>query len=271
MKLTQKISTIAAGCLLLASGSSFAQNGLDFGIKGIFQATALLNNTDQAAGPELDLKNKLGGGGGASVGYTFNKHMGVELGVLYSKQGWSYTGSVGRIGASNDVYILCTEFQGLAQSNNIPFTGTYSADISLTCIKIPLLFRYTGDNTKSTYFSSFIGPQINMLSAVNVQVNNTNASFSGYGIKAEDLYKKMTIDAVLGLGVGIKLSTNFLLTAHLRLDYGLGDAEDKSKTITVNGALQKFWDSGRAATNNATGGLLVGLNYKLVKKAKSKK
>ncbi len=128
-----------------------------------------------------------------------------------------------------------------------------------------MLFRYTGDNTKKTYFSSFIGPQIDMLSAASVQVNSQNASFSKFNTTATDLYKKTTLDAVFGVGVGINLSKNLVLSGHLRLDYGLGDAEDKS--VTVGGG--KLYNSARAATHNATGGALIGLTYRLTKKAKT--
>ena len=257
---------VAAACLLLASGSSFAQRGFDFGIKGIYQATGLPNKTDDDAGPELDFKNKMGFGGGVAVGYTITKHLGVEIDALYSKQGWSYTGSVGRINSGNTgILILCDEFQSLAATNNIPFTGTYSADITLNCIKIPLLLRYTGNTANRTYFSSFIGPQINMLSSTTVQVNGRTASFAAYGVKAEDLYKKMTMDAVLGLGIGIRLPANLTVSAHLRLDYGLGDAEDKSKTYSDNGVSTKIYDPKRATTNNATAGVQIGVSYKLKK------
>ena len=262
---------LAAGCLVLISTSSFAQSGFDFGIKGFVGTSSLLNSNDQAAGPELDYKNSIKLAGGISGGYNFNKRMGIELNVLYAKQGQGYKGEVSQITPSGyGIVILSQAFQSFAYANNMSFTGNYTADMSTTCLKIPLLFRYTGDNTKSVYFSSFIGPQLDLLSAVDMQVNGKTISPSNYNIKAEDLYKKTTVDAVLGLGVGINLPSNLVLSAHLRLDYGLGDAENKSETTTAFGVPEKVYSGARAATNNATGGLLISLNYKLVKKAQPK-
>ncbi len=262
---------LAAGCLLLISTSSFAQSGFDFGLKGFVGTSSLINSNDQAAGPELDYKNSVKIAGGISGGYSFNKHIGVELNVLYAKQGQSYKGEVSQITPSGyGIVILSQAFQSFAYANNVSFTGNYTADISTTCLKIPLLFRYTGDNTKGVYFSSFIGPQLDMLNAVNIQVNGKTISPSNYNLKAEDFYKKTTVDAVLGLGVGINLPSNLVLSAHLRLDYGLGDVENKSETTTAFGVSEKVYSSARAATNNATGGLLISLNYKLVRKAKGK-
>ncbi len=255
---------VAAACLLFASGASFAQRGFDFGLKGTYQASAMLNQTDQDAGPELDFKNKMGFGAGASIGYTFTKHIGAEIGILYSKQGWSYTGESGRIATStNGILIICDEFQGLAFYNTIPFSSKYTADISLTYLKIPLLFRYTGNSANRTYFSGFIGPQLNMLSSAVTKVNGTTTSFAAYGIKNEDMYKKQTLSGVLGLGFGVRLPANLTVALHLRLDYGLNDAEDKSKNGTMLGINYNMYDPKRATTNNATAGLMLSVNYKL--------
>ena len=109
-----------------------------------------------------------------------------------------------------------------------------------------------------------------MLSSAVFQVNGQTASFSSYGIKPEDMFKKTTLDAVIGVGVGINLSDNLVLGVHLRLDYGLGDVENKSETVTSGGTSSKVYDAGRATTNNATGGGLISLNYKFAKKAPAK-
>ena len=63
---------------------------------------------------------------------------------------------------------------------------------------------------------------------------------------------------------------NLVLTAHLRLDYGFGDVEKKDEMFTSGGVQQRFYSTGRVATHNATGGLMIGLNYKFVKKEKEK-
>jgi hypothetical protein len=264
MKLTK---LIAACCLSFAGAPLFAQSGFDFGLKGIVQTSSLLNSTDQAAGKELNFSNKVTGGIGVAGGYSFTEHLGVELNILYSKQTQGYTGEVDQITQpTTGVKILSQEFQYLAIANQIPFTGNYTASIAMSCIKIPILFRYTGDNTKKKYFSSFIGPQINMINAINYEINGQKMSFSNTNVTAMDLYKKTTIDAVLGVGMGFNLSDNISLSWHLRLDYGLGDVEDKS--FTPSGSNGKIYDNSRAATHTATGGLLISVSYKLVHKNK---
>jgi len=268
--LASKVIAVCALCL--ATGPVFAQ--LDFGLKCNIQTSALINSQDQAAGPELDYKNNVGVAPGIEVGYTFNKHFGAEINFLYSKQGQGYKGDPTVITTNaTGVLILSNEFKALASSNNIAFTTPYTARIDLTYIKIPLLLRYTGNNTKKIFFSSFIGPQFDLLSSAKTQINGTNTTFP-YGIKNEDLYKKTTVDAVLGLGAGMNLSKNIVLSVHLRLDWGLGDAENKSETYTLptsppGASSIKFYDPSRAANHNATGGGLISLTYKLVKKAKA--
>ena len=69
---------------------------------------------------------------------------------------------------------------------------------------------------------------------------------------------------MLALGAGFNITEHFLLTAHLRFDYGFGDVEKKDITISYAGLpATNFYSSGRSATHNATAGLLIGINYKL--------
>jgi opacity protein-like surface antigen len=77
------------------------------------------------------------------------------------------------------------------------------------------------------------------------------------------LYKKTTIDLAFGLGAAYNITKNISVSLQLRVDYGFSDLEKKD--FTYSGA--EFWDHDRAGTHNATGGALIGLNYKLLKKA----
>ncbi len=249
-------------CTLLPT-TSFAQ-GFDFGLKTVIQTSALLNTVDQAAGAELDVSQKVGVAYGIGAGYSFNKRMGVELDLLLSADGESYKGVVANIDPTKpDVF--CDNIKALATLNKITFTGNYTADVVLDYLKIPILFRLTGVNTKKIYFGLFAGPQVNLLTSVKYKINGQDATLSGANASLSDMYKKTTLDAILGVGAGFNVSEKFAITAHLRLDYGLGDAENKS--ATVNGT--DYYGSGRPATHNASGGLMIGLNYKLVKKEKA--
>ncbi len=255
---------VAICALTMACTPVFAQKGFDFGLKGNIQTTSLINSNDQAAGTELDYKNYTTMALGVSAGYSFNNHTGVEINILSSKQGQGYVGETSQINGNSGL-ILSGLFASFALAQGIPFTGNYTARITTNVIKVPILFRYTGNTTKKVYFSSFIGPQINILSKVKFTINDQDVSFSGSGNKPEDLYKKTTFDVAFGFGAGFNLSKNINLSVHLRLDYGLGDMEDKS--FIPSGASDKFWPAGRASTHNATGGGLISLNYKLIKKA----
>ena len=261
---------IITAALSIACGPLFAQSGFDFGLKGIFQASSLINTQDQAAGPELDYKVKTSIAGGVSAGYSFTKHLGAEINILSSTQGQGYVGVVNDIN-SNSGAILSSEFKALAQANNIPFTGNYTAQIYLHTIKIPLLFRYTGNNTKKVFFSSFIGPQINLLSSAKLKINGQDAPVpAAANMNFTDAYKKTTLDVAFGFGAGMNITDNLVLSLHLRLDYGLGDAENKSASVNYGSGTgtSNWYNSSRSANNNATGGGMVSISYRLVKKAK---
>jgi len=265
---------IAVSVLSLFGAHSFAQTGFDFGLKGIVQSSSLINAQDIAAGNELNFKDRLGVGGGVGAGYSFTKHIGAEIDILYSPEGSGYTGTNNpgtSVAVTNqDNKNLSSEFDSLASKNKIPFKGNYTADIYLNYIKIPILFRYNTNNTKKVFFSLFIGPQFDLLSSATIKVNGQTASLSAYNLSTTGVYKKSETDGVLGLGLGINLSKNFVLTGHLRFDYGFGDAENKSATYSSGGTNVDFYNSKRLATNNATGGGLISLNYKLLKKEKEK-
>jgi len=259
---------IAITALSIFTVHSFAQAGFDFGLKGEFQSSSLINIKDEAAGNELNFKDRAAVAGGVGVGYSFTKHIGAEIDVLYSPEGTQYTGITTDIPAV-DNGVICNELQRIAKLNGIPFNGNYTADAYLNYIKIPILFRYNMNNTKRVFFSMFIGPQFDILSSATIKINGQTASSVAANLKASDVYKKSETDGVLGLGLGVNLSKNFVLSGHLRFDYGFGDAENKSATYP--GTTTDFYNSKRGATNNATGGGMLTLSYKLLKKEKEKK
>ena len=255
---------IAISALSLFSAQSFAQKGFDFGLRGELQSSSLVNLPDQAAGNELNFKDRMGAEIGVAAGYSFTKHIGLEIDILSSSQGTQYTGDADLI--QNNAKLMCNELKGLAQANNLPFTSFYTADAYLSYIKIPILFRYNMKNTKKVYFSMFIGPQFDILSSVTMKINGTKLSNFG-GLSSKDLYKKSETDGVLGLGLGINVTKNIVILAHLRFDGG-GDAENKSATVTGGG---KFYNADRGSTYNVTGGGMIGVSYKLIKKDKDDK
>jgi hypothetical protein len=259
--------TLILLCMLsLFSNSLSAQKGFDAGVNVGFQTNTLINKLDQAAGPELDFKQKIGVPLGISIGYTFDKHFGAGLDIIYAHQGQSY---FGQVLPATDTNVYIYHIKRLAAMNSVPLTGTYTANVALTCIKFPLMLRYTGDKSKTIWFNSFIGPQFNMLSSATFHLNEQEKELTGMNIKSKDVYNTVTIDAVLGLGAGFNLSANLMLTASLRLEYGLSDIEKKSATFKyTGGAEQTFYSDGRTPTHSASGGLLLALSYKFMKEEK---
>ena len=266
---TKSAKVIALCALSLAGTQSYAQKGFDVGLNSGVQTSSLINKQDQAAGEELDYSQKIHVPIGINVGYTFTKHMGVELDFIYVTQGQGYKGVAV---ANPDDNVMSSTFAGVADLNGKPVVvgDSYTAETRFSNIKIPVLFRYTGNTDKKVYFHSFIGPQIDMISSVNYYVNGNKSPLTGYDQTPSDMYKKMTIDGVLGVGAGFNLTSNLVLSADLRLEYGLGDVEKKSATISQGNISGNFYGSGRTATNNAAGGLMVALTYKFAKKATSK-
>lgn len=260
---------IAISALSLFTTLSFAQKGFDFGLKGELQSSSLVNLPDQAAGNELNFKDRMGGEVGIAAGYSFTKHIGAEIDILSSSQGTQYTGDATLI--QNNAKLMCNELKGLAQLNNIPFTSYYNASAYLSYIKIPILFRYNMKNTKRVYFSMFIGPQFDFLSSATIKINGTTVSKFGGNLTAKDLYKKSETDGVFALGLCINVSKNIFITAHLRFDGSLGDVENKSATYTDGTGSHNFYATGRGTTYNVTGGGMIGVSYRLLKKDKDEK
>jgi hypothetical protein len=256
------IKTLAVCALLASVNQASAQEGFEFGLRYSFGKSALLNKTDKDAGPELDYASTTSYlFGGITAGYNFSKHTAVELGVLYSRQGQEYSG-VNMETSNPAAYNNEISLQAFLNDKMIP--GKYQAKAELNCIKFPILLKLTTDNTKPVYYTVSAGPQINLIKSVVFEVNNEDLLLPGLNIEPNDVYRKITLDAVLAVGAGLKLSTHFALSAQARLDYGLQDVENKDATFSFLGApAGKYYADSRAATHNATAALVIGLNYKL--------
>jgi hypothetical protein len=251
---------------LMVGTHSFAQANFDFGINAGLQTTTLINVADQAAGPELDFKQKINVPLGVSAGYSIGKHAGVELDVIYARQGQYYKGVVK---PSNDATIFLSQIKWMAAIDNIPMAGTYTASVAFKTIKIPLLFRYTGNTEQRVWFNSFVGPQVDLLSSAVMSIDGQVVSFKGLTIDPANAYRKVSIDGVLGVGAGCNITKNIAVTANLRLEYGITDIENKSASYSyMGGPEQQYYAAGRGATHSASGGLMVAVRYKFVKKEK---
>lgn len=278
---SKKIHTmkkIAIVIFLFLSTSSYlvkAQSSVDAGVIIMPQFTGLLNIQDFAAGKELNYKLTSGFAGGLSGAYNFNKHIGVELNLLLSKQGENYNGNLSYYkgtGADTASYARLISEQA-ALENVIPGTAAdtaFTAKISLTYLKIPILFKLTSNTDKSVFFYLNAGPEFNILLSASESLNGNTVSYTStnptFSFTTKQLFESSGVDVVLNLGVGINLTKNLILTAQVNLDYGLTDAEDKSFEFPVSelGLSTQIhpYAANRSSNNNGTAGLRLGLAYK---------
>ncbi|RKR80716.1 outer membrane protein with beta-barrel domain [Mucilaginibacter gracilis] len=251
-------------CAVMGSFHSLAQKGFDISVNSGLQTTTLINQEDQAAGPELNFKQKIGIPLGIGCGYTSSSHLGLMINVIHATQGQMYTGIVK---PTNDSRIFLNQINALAEANNIAMSGNYTAEVKISCTKIPILFRYTGDATKKVYFNSFAGPQVTLVNGVSLSVNDKETPLMGMSNQPANFYNKVLIDGVLGLGAGFNLSEKLSLAANLRLEYSFSDAENKSAMFTnVDGRSQKYYPDGRTANHSASGGLMIECRYRFARK-----
>jgi opacity protein-like surface antigen len=209
----------ALSTALFATTAS-AQEGLNLSVKAIAANSTLLNSDDSDLGALYDRQFTLAPAFGLGVGYGFTDNLGIGLDVIYSMQGQRY------------------EVLGAERFQKSSY------------LKIPLLFVYNTDPSKSVMFIGKVGPQLGLLTSAKLSDNDGNDLVGDN----TDRYSSTDFGAVVSLGVGFGLSDNLRLTAALRGDYGFTNAEDEDAP---------FYPAGRATTNNLTTGLEVGLTYLL--------
>lgn len=247
---------------LLIGGHLCAQSSFEFGIRFNPEFTTLKNKNDKDADGQLDYAKHFGylsfGAGGV---YSFNNHIGVALDLLFSREGQAFTGNIGNNVDSN-AYSSVVVLQSLLAGDSIG--GPYEALAELNFIKLPLMLSLTTDRTKTIYFNCLVGPQINFLQGVAQEVNGEDLAYPGTDVEPKDLYKPVTFDGVLALGVGCNVTSHFALTAHLRFDYGFSDVEKKDVQVSYMSLPPvNFYTTTRSSTHNATTALMIGINYKL--------
>ncbi len=218
--------------LLLSCGLttlSIAQSGLEIGLDIMPQTHWILNQNDFDEGGLLDHKPTYGVAIGAHAGLNFSDKFGAQIGILYSAQGQDYEQTV------NDIVV-----------------NEYAK--KLTYIKIPLLFKFNGDPDAGAYFQGVVGPQLGLLTNAEVEGNPPGTLLIP---NSKDAYNSVDLSAVLGLGVGIKMTDALRLGLMFRFDVSLGDIENKDD----------FWTEtihfSRESSQNVTGGLMISLNYVL--------
>jgi hypothetical protein len=241
--------------------SSYAQQGFEVGVRGMFQNNWLINDKDFAEGPTLDFEATWGQAYGISLGYNFTDHLGVRTNILYASTGQKYKGDFSEGSNEDGAYSNVTLGQHfLTSPSSVP--GEYNAEVSLKYLKFPLMFRANSFPYKGAFFSFLIGPQLNMLSGATHYYNSETIDYTDVpGIsdfETKDVYTNSHLSVVMGLGADVSLTDLLKLNINFRFDYSFQDVEDKGAEI-VSG--QEFWSDERPETTMGSGGLMLGLTY----------
>lgn len=243
----------------LFMNAAFAQKGFDLGFRYLLTESAIFNKSDKGSNA-IKRENTVSYlSGGLAFGYTFNKNTGIELDVIHSRQGQSYSGTntLNGTGPGYNHQAAIT-----AASNNDQTLGSYQTKAELNVIKIPVLLRLTTDNTKRVFFTLNLGPQLDLLQSAVLEYNGEDVELPGTGIEPKDAYKKATVDGVIALGADFKVSRHWDFTAQARFDKGFSDVENKDLTYNFNNVQQRYYDPNRGASHNATAALMLGFSYK---------
>ena len=255
---------IVVFALTLTGACTFSQTAFEAGLRLNPEFTFLLNKNDENVGTQLDYANHFGylsfGAGGV---YNISGHLGLALDILFSREGQAFKGVLDNIPDST-AYSSIVVLQKLLANDTL--IGNYTALAELNFIKIPLMLSFSTLRVKPVFFNLMIGPQINILQGVAQEVDGVDHEYSGTNIKPKDLYMPFTIDGMIAVGAGFRVTPHLILAAHLRFDYGFSDVEKKDATISYSGMPPvRFYSTGRAATHNATAALMIALNVRLGK------
>ncbi len=242
-----------------------AQSNFEIGFRYNPEFTGIVNSSDANAGNELKYASQFSYifSFGAGAIYHINEHYGVAVDILFSREGQAFTGTLTNSKAEHpEAYSAVVARQ--IKLNDIKIDGDYVALDELNYIKIPVMLSVTTDIREPVFFGFMVGPQFNILHSVAQEVNGTDLDYPTTDVTPSSIHKSFTLAGVLALGVGYNLSSNLVLSAHLRMDYGFGDAENKDAMISTSGAAPvRFYSTDRAASHSESEGLLIGLNFKL--------
>ncbi|MGB0930175.1 MAG: porin family protein [Chitinophagales bacterium] len=223
---------------LLISVPAFSQGGLEVGAFLMPQSVWIFNKDDSDQGPNLDYVPTYTFAYGAEVGLNLGRTVGLQTGLIISKQGQDYDSD----GSGSF---------GFGVPNN--WIGT-ERSVELTYLKIPLLFKFNSNPDAGTAFLFKIGPQFTFLtnaeSTVNGGVDNSTSNLA-----LKDLYEKNHIGAVMSIGARFTMAENLFLNTSFRFDASLGDVEDKDQDA--------YWPSERPDGRAVTGGFQIGLSYNI--------
>lgn len=239
-----------------ACATALAQKGLHLGVRYAPQASFYINS-DDFDDPHQDPRVRFRHSGGLLLGYHFSDNIGVGTELTLSGEGIRYIIQEShRINLSSgydftdDVNLTYFKLPILFRFNTDPtkraaFQGFVGPQFSfLTGANRNFVETYLGE-TKSYNYKTFDyktqAPGLPYKENQNDpywvrdvgEVNLINSTNNEGKNKYRELYKGMTIGAVLGLGFKIKVIESLYIDGVARLDFHFTDIEAKNKYIVA--------------------------------------
>ena len=262
IKNKSKSYSLAILILIMSVSQAFAQN-FEIGFRYLPEYSELINKSDNNAGKELQTTSNLSYYSyGLGAVYNFNNNVGLAVDILFSREGQRYTGNFSDVPLDANAYSSIVGTQLL--QNKMVIAGDYVAKSEPNFVKIPIMFSFNTDNRRPLFFTLLVGPQINILQSVALEINHSDIEYPNSNITPMDLYQSITIDGMLAIGAAYNISPNWVLSARFRFDYGFNDLENKDLMVSYFGAAPvHFYSPDRQATHNMTMGLMIGIEMKL--------
>ena len=226
--------------MILAPALLMAQKQLYFGLAGTGLSSVITNQNNYGLPFEMDYKVTFGGAGNATIGFDFNKSVGLRLEIGVSKLGQNY-------------------------KDNYKDT-VYTRNIKLNYLQLPLMFKFrTGGEIAKFYVMA--GPQFNILLAASQQYLKQEVIFDEYYRPVDwsepiligketitERYNALDIMGRVDFGTDIQLTGNLFLNAGLTLAYGFTDINASDYQIPDK-------DGNYNPSHNFYGGITFGINY----------
>lgn len=219
-----------------------AQKQLYFGLAGTGLSSVITNQNNYGLPFEMDYQLTFGGAGNATIGFDFNKNIGLRLEIGFSKLGQNY-------------------------KDNYKDTN-YTRKVRLNYLQLPLLFKFrTGGEVAKFYVMA--GPQFNILLSASQSYLKQEVIYDEYYIPVDwsqpiligketitERYNPLDILGRIDFGADIRLAQNLFLNAGLTLAYGFLDINATDYQVPDK-------DGNYNPSHNIYGGINFGINYVL--------
>ncbi len=253
-----RLSVFIILILFISANLLFAQKGVEYSAFISPNFSWIINNNDKALSDTDRCLPSFGGSAGLTVGYNFTDNFGLATGLafVYSQQNYIKISSI-------------NEIDKLQHTKNR----------RLSYLRLPILFRLSGDpQARVTYYARF-GANVDMLLTANstesypitasvkdVEINYRNVK-DGNGNK-QTIFNQFVFGLMADIGAKIRINDHFALLFLLHLESSISniDAEDApkyfpSEQIEVEDVYGKATFLQREHTTFLMSGITLGIKY----------